>query len=76
MQGTPVMETRLDGLTAKLYRVLADYRDGTSFKGEWCGFTVAADDAAELASRDRATLRVVVILNYHGIVVASHSMTL
>lgn len=70
------MATRFEGLSAKLYRVMADYRDGTSFKGEWCGFSVAADDAAELASRDRATLRVVVILNYHGVVVASHSMAL
>ena len=70
--------TRLETLQGKLYRVIAEYRDPkqAAFTGQWQGFTQAADLAADMASRERNTLRLVVIINYSGVVVAAHSLAL
>lgn len=55
------------------YQVIAEYRDPrlAAYRGPWEGFEEATFRSAEIGSREYATLIQVVIMNDHGIVVAS-----
>lgn len=63
-------------MTEATYCVISDYRDPRlpAWQGNWETLSQAADRAAEVAFRDRAILRQVVIINRSGVVVASHSL--